>query len=317
VNSEGHDISAYLEYFTTIERVHSIGPRVMATTLSRHRAEFVRRRWVAEDGYLTRAMTPFLDSEEEVEVDIDEAAGLFRYRSPQQRSRIVTRPLSDIVLYALRIETWLTDLCSLIGIEPRHLSQQRTRVPDHLWHLGDVRIAGTHDFAPVFVGRLWERVPIAEAKTVLCDPVWPRGGVVLRHRSSAENLPRDHVMRSLSDFVRVEDGQDIFDANAFDRVLRGFVVAGGEPEPDQFFQGNRLKLPNFLASRELSSERARIIKAMWGTTGKAPPEMSWANVNRLANTGYQSFDDAFGGSKARSEIIEKIDRARYRVRRHP
>jgi hypothetical protein len=310
-------MSAYVEYFNTIERVRSIEPRVTATAIGLPRAEFIRRRWVVEDGYLTRVMVPFLDSEEEVEADIDEGAGVFRYRSPQQRSRIVTRPLSDIVLYALRVETWLTDLCSLIGIEPRQLSQRRTRVPDHLWHLGNARIAGTHDFAPVFVARLWEGAPASETSPVLCDTAWPRGGVLLRHRPSNKSLPRDHVMRSLSDFVRVEDGQDVFDASAFDRVLRGFLTINGIPEPEQFLQGDRLKLPHFSTSRELAPERAKIIKVMWGETGKAPPEMSWADVNGLANTGYQSFDDAFGGQQGREDVIEKAKRARYRVRRNP
>ena len=310
-------MSAYLEYFSTIERVRSVEPRVTATTVGHHRAEFVRRRWVVEDGYLTRVMVPFLDSEEEVEADIDEDAGVFRYRNPQQRSRIVTRPLSDIVLYALRIDTWLTDLCSLIGIEQRQLSQQRTCVPGHLWHIGNARIAGTHDFAPVFVGRLWERAPASETTAGLCDTAWPRGGVLLRHRPSSDILPRDHVMRNLHDFVRVEDGQDVFDASALDRVLRGFVTINGIPEPEQFLQGDRLKLPHFVKSRELAPERAKIIKAMWGDVGKAPPEMSWAEVNGLANTGYQSFDDAFGSLEARGDVIEKARRARYRVRRNP
>ena len=124
-------------------------------------------------------------------------------------------------------------------------------------------------------------------------------------------------MRSLNDFVRVEDGQDVFDASAFDRVLRGFLTINGIPEPEQFLQGDRLKLPHFATSRELAPERAKIIKAMWGETGKAPPEMSWADVNGLANTGYQSFDDAFGGKQAREDVIEKAQRARYRVRRNP
>ena len=310
-------MSAYLEYFSTIERVRSVKAHVTATTVGHHRAEFVRRRWVVEDGHLTHLMVPFLDSEEEVEADIDEDAGVFRYRSPQQRSRIVTRPLSDIVLYALRVDTWLTDLCSLIGIEQRQLSQQRTRVPDHLWHIGNARIAGTHDFAPVFVGRLWERAPASETTPVLCDSIWPRGGVLLRHRMSSDKLPRDHVMRSLSDFIRVEDGQDVFEASAFDRVLRGFLTINGITEPEQSLQGNRLKLPHFVTSREFAPERAKIIRIMWGNEGNAPPEMSWAEVNVLANTGYQSFDDAFGSSVARGDVIEKARRARYRVRRNP
>jgi hypothetical protein len=108
-----------------------------------------------------------------------------------------------------------------------------------------------------------------------------------------------------------------FDANAFDRVLRGYVTPSGAPEPVEFFQGNRLKLPHFSESRELSAERAKIIKQMWGAEGKAAPEMSWADVNRIATTGYQSFDDTFGGISEREDVIAKVGRARYRVRRNP
>jgi hypothetical protein len=309
-------MSAYLEYFHTIERVRNVEPRVIATTVGHHRAEFVRRRWVVEDGYLTRVTVPFLDSEEEVEADIDEEARVFRYRSPQHRSRIVTRPLSDIVLYTLRIDTWLTDLCSLIGIEPRQLSQQRTRVPDHLWHLGNARIAGTHDFAPVFVGRLWERAPASETTPVLCDPVWPRGGVLLRHRPSSDSLPRDHVMRSLNDFVRVEDGQDVFDASAFDRVLRGFLTSSGGAEPDQFLQGTRVKLPHFEKSRLVSDTRAAILKFMWGVEGKTPPAMKWAEVKSKVDCGYRSFDEAFGDKSTREEYLLLVKAGgHYQVRR--
>jgi hypothetical protein len=261
-------------------------------------------------------MVPFLDSEEEVEADIDEDAGVFRYRSPQQRSRIVTRPLSDIVLYALRIDTWLTDLCSLIGIEPRQLSQQRTRVPDHLWHLGNVRVAGTHDFAPVFVGRLWERAPTAETTTALCDTAWPRGGVLLRHRPSSDNLPRDHVMRSLNDFIRVEDGQDVFDASAFYRVLRGFVTSSGDAEPEQFLQGTRVKLSHFEKSRLVSDTRAAILKLMWGVEGKTPPAMKWAEVKSKVDCGYRSFDEAFGDKATREEYLLLVKAGgHYQVRR--
>lgn len=310
-------MSAYLEYFNVLERVRSVEPRVVVTTVGRHSAEFVRRGWVAEDGYLSRLMVPFHDSEEEVEADIDEDAGVFRYRSPQQRSQIVMRPLADIALYSLRIDMWLNDLCPLIGIEPRQLAQRRTRVPDHLWHLGNARIDGTHDFAPVFIGRLWAHAPVAESTSVLCDPAWPRGGVLLRHQPTSESLPRDHVMRGLTDFVSVENGQDVFDATTFDRILRGFVTLNGTPEPDQFLQGCRLKLPHFAKSRELSPERAKIIKAMWGVLGKEPPAMSWVEVNFLANTGYQSFDDAFDVAKAREEVIDKVGRGKYRLRRKP
>lgn len=310
-------MSAHLSFLTVLARLPRVDSRVMAAALGRCRPEFLQRRWITEEDYLTHVMVPFLDSEQEVEVEIDQDAAVYRYRSPQQRSRTVERPLANIALYALQVDAWVTDLASLVGIEDRRRSDRQHRVPGHLWHLGEVRIAGTHDFAPVFVGRAWERAPATEMTLALIDPIWPRGGIVLRHQRDPVELPRDHVMRGLDEFVRVDDGQNVFDASAFDRVLRGFVTPSGAPEPVQFFQGHRLKLPHFSESRELSAERAKIIKQMWGAEGKAAPEMSWADVNRIAATGYQSFDDAFDGKTEREEVIDLVRRGKYRVRRNP
>jgi hypothetical protein len=205
----------------------------------------------------------------------------------------------------------------LIGIEQRRISRRRQRVRDHLWHLGDVRVGNTHDFAPVFVMRAWSRAPQGEVRAALADPIWPRGGVLLAHGVLPASVSGEHASRALDDFVRVEDGVEVFDTGAFDRVLRGHVTGINEAEPDQFIQANRLKLPHFPHSRELSDERAKIIKLMWGTNGHPPPVMSWAEVNTQASTGYQSFDDAFGGKAAREGVIECIQRGKYRLRRNP
>lgn len=124
-------------------------------------------------------------------------------------------------------------------------------------------------------------------------------------------------MRGLDEFVRVDGDQDVFDVNAFDRVLCGYVTPSGAPEPVEFFQSNRLKLPHFTESRELSPERAKIVKQMWSADGKNAPEVSWAEVNRIANTGYQSFDDAFGGKAEREDVIALVKRGKYRLRRNP
>ena len=153
--------------------------------------------------------------------------------------------------------------------------------------------------------------------TALNDPIWPRAGVVLRHKPDHVTLPRDHVMRGLDEFARMEDDQNVFDPTAFDRVLRGYVTPDGLPEPTQFFQGARLKLPHFTASRVLSAKRIRIITRMWGSEGKPAPIMSWADVNEIAATSYQSFDDAFDGKAAREDVLELVTRGKYRLRRHP
>jgi hypothetical protein len=134
------------------------------------------------------------------------------------------------------------------------------------------------------------------------------------------NLPGDHVARGLVDFlVPGNDGQEVFDADAFDRVLRGFVTQGDHPEPKQFLNGNRLKLPHFPASIELSHVRAQIVNLMWGVDGHAPPALSWSEVNTRAGTGYQSFEDAFAEDCPcpRSEVFDRVGYGKYRLRRDP
>lgn len=312
-------MSAHLQFFAVLDRLQRLDTHIMAGALGRFRPEFLRRRWIGESGHLTHVMVPFLDLLQEVEVEVDLEAAVYRYRSPQHRSRMVTGPLAEIALYTLQVDAWLDDLVALIGIEDRWRSTRRMRVPNHLWHLGDVRIAGTHEFAPAFVARAWKRAPESEVATVLADAIWARGGVVLGQQASpTATLPRDHAIRCLEEFVRVGDGKEIFDVTAFNRVLRGYVTPSGVPEPDQFFQGNRLRLPHFTESREVPEKQAKIIKQMWGFEGKPAPEMSWADVKAKVDTGYQSFDDAFGGKAQREDIIEKRpQRGKYRVRRNP
>ena len=311
-------MSAHLSYFLALDNLPRVDKPVLAASLGRDFKLFLQRRWIATAGHLTHVMVPLLDSEHEVEVEVDEDVGCYRYRSPQN-ARTVIQPLADIALYSIQVESWLADLATLIGIEDRHRSTKPHRTSDHLWHLGARRIARTHDFAPVFVGRAWARAPQSTTNAALADAVWPRGGVVLLARHSPASLPRDHVMRTLEEFVRVVDGKDEFAADALDRVLRGYVSAIGEEEPEQFLRGERLKLPHFSESRELSVVRAKIIKQMWGSPGSPPPVMSWAEVNSATTvaTGYQSFDDAFDSKAAREDVIRSVSRGKYSVRRNP
>ncbi|HFD6778545.1 TPA: hypothetical protein ACF3ML_002289 [Pseudomonas aeruginosa] len=309
-------MSIHLRFLAAIDRLQRLDTPVLAATLDRDWLQFRQRGWITEEGYLTHVMVPFLDSECEVEVETDPDAGCYRYRSPQN-GRTVVQPLRDIALCGIQIDPWLSDLASLIGIEDRQRSHRPCRTPNHLWHLGELRIVGTHDFAPVFIGRSWKRAPNADISAVLADPAWPRGGVVLLAQRFDAVLPRDHALRGLNEFIHTSNGMESFDVDALDRVLRGYVTASGEPEPLQFFRGNRLKLPHFDQSRELSAERAKLIKQMWGVEGKPSPEMSWADANKIPNTGYQSFDDAFGGKAEREDVIAKVSRGKYRVRRNP
>lgn len=308
-------MSLHLRFFTAIDRLSSLDTPVLATTFGRDRSQLLQRGWITDEGHLTHVMAPFLDSECEVEIEADPDAGCYRYRSPLD-GRTVVQPLNEIALCGIQIERWLTDLARMVGIEDRRRASRPCLTPQHLWHLGDLRVAGTHDFAPVFVGRAWARAPAVKTSSVLADPAWSRGGVILQARQVQADLPRDHVIRALDEFVRLDDGQDVFDTSAFDRVLRGYVTPSGESEPLQYLQGTRVKLPHFASSRLVSETRSAILKVMWGVEGKTPPAMKWADVKTQVHSAARSFDEAFGDKETREDFLVLVKSGGYyQVRR--
>lgn len=54
--------------------------------------------------------------------------------------------------------------------------------------------------------------------------------------------------------------------------------------------------------------------AMCGSLSRLPLKNCTGSVT--VNTGFQSFDDAFGDKVAREEVIELVSRGKYRVRRN-
>jgi hypothetical protein len=196
-------------------------------------------RWISPAGYLAAIGDEF-DLSEEVDVeDIDEDAGIFRHIDPQHRWRKIEKPLSSITLYEFRENAWLDELANLLAFEPRQASNNRVLVPQHLWHLGHLRIQGTRKFAPVFITRLATRATLSKVKAALANPIWLRG-VVLHINPSDQPSFGEHVFRQLGDFLYAENGLERFDLDALDRILRGFVTPIKEIEPEQFISSTRL-----------------------------------------------------------------------------
>ena len=77
------------------------------------------------------------------------------------------------------VDAWLHDLGIPVGLEDRRRTVDIARPP--------VAPRGfsnrLHDFAPVFVARALEFV-LPRDLPVLSDPIWSRGGIVLRHQRS-------------------------------------------------------------------------------------------------------------------------------------
>ena len=311
--------AAYLAFLAALEQASDLTKPVCAFRMGRCADDFVERRWLRPaHAYLTRQMVSFLDGEIEVEVEIDEDAGVYRYRSPQWRSRILARPLSEIALYDFHVDAWLHDLGKWIGLEEDSPKDQ-TRIPGHLWHLGDFRVCTTAEPAPVLIARRLQFALPEALSSVLADPAWGRRGVVLMRERPSLPLPGVHEARAFSEFIGPQKGNGQFDSVAFVRVLRSLTPPSASDQRTQYLDDQDLLLPHFETVVRLSPARARIVKASWGTDGYPSPIVTWAEIKIAAHSSYQSFDDAFKDCKdmEREDVFDLIDHGKYRLRRTP
>lgn len=311
--------AAYLAFLAALEQASDLTKPVCAFRMGRCAGDFVQRRWLRPaHTYLTRQMISFLDGEIEVDVEIDEDAGVYRYRSPQWHSRILTRPLAEIALQDFCVDAWLRDLAEWIGLETADVKAQ-ARIPHQLWHLGDFRVGKATEPAPVLIARRLASASPEALSSVLVDPAWARSGVILMRERPLLPLPGIHEARALSEFIGPQEGGGQFDSASFVRVLRSLTPSSASDQRTQYLDGQDLLLPHFETAIRLSPARARIVKASWGTDGYPSPIVTWAEIKIAAHSSYQSFDDAFKDCKDmdREDVFNLIDHGKYRLRRTP
>lgn len=310
--------AAYLAFLAALEQASDLTKPVCAFRMGRCAGDFVQRRWLRPaHTYLTRQMISFLDGEIEVDVEIDEDAGVYRYRSPQWHSRILTRPLAEIALQDFCVDAWLRDLAEWIGLETADVKAQ-ARIPHQLWHLGDFRVGKATEPAPVLIARRLASASPEALSSVLVDPAWARSGVILMRERPPLPLPGIHEARALSEFIGPQEGGGQFDSASFVRVLRSLTPSSASDQRTQYLDGQDLLLPHFETAIRLSPARARIVKASWGTDGYPSPIVTWAEIKIAAHSSYQSFDDAFrDGKLMREDVFDLIDHGKYRLRRTP
>lgn len=311
--------AAHLAFLAALEQAGDLTKSVCAFRMVRCADDFVQRRWLRPaHAYLTRQMVSFLDGEIEVDVEIDEDAGVYRYRSPQWHSRILTRPLAEIALYDFCVDAWLHDLGDWIGLEKPN-TRGPAGIPHHLWHLGNFRMSKTTEPAPALIARRLASVSPEVLLSVLADPAWGRRGVVLMRERPSLPLPGVHEARALSEFIGPQEGGAQFDSASFVRVLRSLTPPSASDQRTQYLDGQDLLLPHFETVVRLSPARARIVKASWGTDGYPSPIVTWAEIKIAAHSSYQSFDDAFKDCKdmEREDVFDLIDHGKYRLRRTP
>ncbi len=298
-----------------LERLRDISERVTRANLGLTGMNRVDHAGFIPDGHLTHVLAPFLDSEEEVEVTVDEDSGVYRYVSPQRGTRLVTRPLAEISLYRVNPDVILDHLATLLNIRQTVTSRRQCLVAGHLWYLGEFRIGNMPASAPIFYGRALGAAPASLLEERLTDGRHEHAGIVLTPFLPARPIATRHPLRRLDDFLHTADGKEFFDLPALTRVLTG-KPAGAADIAEEWFDepGGELKLRHLPKPEKFTGIQKNIIALFWRS--RDGDCLEWTqDVKTQSGSVSPTLDTAMGGNETRERFIERVSRGCYRLRR--
>ena len=248
--------------------------------------------------------------QQEVAVDIDDDRQTYSYRSPSCRRRFVTRPLSDITLYAINLDAWMDDVCTVLQIEPSQRARSREIITGHLWHLGNIRVGNTHRHAPVYLARRMNASD-QELRQALLSAMRPGQGVVLTAHDVDTGLPNSHHTCGI-DRLLVNAGEGItYDADLLQRLLKG--TAADADDPEEYFDSDtgELKLACVGDPKMFKGMQKNVIAMFW--KARQQHSLKWSEVVTRTRCGKDP-DNVFGPEW--STWLERIEgpRGHYRLR---
>ena len=301
-------MSLFWEFLIALECARDIEQRMQAQQWRGCCDQFVQRRWIIADGHLTDLVVSAHGSEDEVEVDIDETAGTFSYRSPGMNTRTITRALSDIAIYVANVDAWLDNLTELFQIENSRRSRKRTVIDGHLWHLGDLRVPRSHQFAPLYVARQLDRCG-QELSKCLLNSIRPGQGIVACAFDSGRVLPNGHQAVALDRLLIPGADSKTVDSDLVVRLLQGTSADAGSP--DEYFDNASgvLKLPHMSQSKVFKGIQKSVIKMFWKE--RASTSLKWADVVAQTDCGKDP-GSVFGGTW--DQWLERVEYGRYRLK---
>ena len=301
----------HAEFLKALERARKLDAPLVADELSGFTEVFLARRWIVIDGYQTSLLAPVLDTEEEVDVVIDEDAGTFSYRSCGCRNRQITRSLSEITLYAPNVNAWLDELTQIFGIETARRARNRELIEAHLWHLGDLRIGRTHQFAPVYVARRLGQCA-SDWRAALCDRLRPSQGLVLTAATDADLvLPNSHQACELARLLSGNAESVRCNGEVLDRLLQG--VPANADQGEEYFdeRTGMLKLAHMDEAKTFAEGYQRAVIALYWKA-RHQHSVKWSDARTRTNCGRDP-DSVFGKGVWR-EWLENVGHGLYRIR---
>ncbi len=301
-------MNVYAEFLKCLEHARSIDARVISAELRGCASPFAARRWIVPDGYQTSILVPVLNCEEEVDVVVDQERGIFRYRSPAQPSRVLTRSLDEIAIYAFNVDTWLDAIVDAFEFENAHRARRRIVIDGHLWHLGNLRVGRTHQFAPIYVARRLTQCA-EDWRKPLFEALRPSHGIVLTAGEVDVDWPNGHQPCGIDDLLNTDGDGIACDIEVLGRLLRG--VPANAADTDEWFdeRTGELKLVHMAAPRVFKGKQRAVIATFWKARDQA--SIKWSDV--VTQTRCSKDPDSALGS-GWNEWIEKTAFARYRIR---
>ena len=301
-------MNLYAEFLACLEHARNVDVNVVADELRGCAEQFATRRWIIRDGYQMSILVPVLNTEEEVDVAVDEERGTYSYRSPAHPRRFLTRPLEDISTYAFNVDAWLDAIAEILEIENAHRARGRDVIDGHLWHVGNLRVGRSHQFAPVYVARRLAQCT-EDWRKPMVDAVRPGHGIVLTAGEIDAEFPNGHQRCGL-DAILIADPDGITcDRDVLDRLLRGVPVDVTDPEEWFDERTGELNLVHMAAPKVFKGKQKAVIATFWKAREQA--SLKWSEV--IERTGCSKDPDSALGADW-NQWIEKTAYARYRIR---
>lgn len=303
-------MNPHAEFLACLEQARCVDANVLADELRGCAEQFAARRWIIRQGYQTSILVPVLNTEEEVEVAVDEERGTYSYRSLAHPKRFLTRPLEDISTYAFCVDSWLDAIAEMLDIENAHRARRRDIIDGHLWHLGEVRVGRTHQFAPIYIARRLAQCA-ADWRQPMLDAARSGHGIVITASDLDGKLPNGHQQCGLNTLLISDANGVVCDRDVMNRLLRG--VQAERHDTDEWFdeRTGALKLHHMTAPKVFSGEKQKaVIAAFW--RGRHESSIKWSDV--VARTGCGRDPDSVFGKKVWREWLESPGHGHYRLR---
>ena len=304
-------MTLHCDYLRTLERVSQIDKPVMSTQLMGKTGQFLQRRWILEDGYLSAIPVDILDGEDEADVQVDVDAGTYSFHRLGGQTAKVTRPIAEITVYSFNVDAWLNEITTLFDIEPSKIARQRELIQGHLWHLGDLRVNRSSRFVPLYVSRR-PKMCHSEWEQNLRDLERSSHGIVLMTDSKTSiNLPNHHQVRELDALLTDVTNVVTLKGDVLDRMLRG-VPDDATDDRDRYNELTGVfKLRCMAAEKTFTGETQKSVIAMFWRE-RHQPSLKWSEV--VANTDCGKDLNSVFGKNAWLAWFERVGYGKYRLR---